>query len=633
VSQQGGLRPALFFFAVRHPPSHRSPVAESAAVPLTFFRRHAGAMGAALIVIATLLAYANTFDVPFYFDDVAITDNPSIRDLTQLGQVLSPPSNVGLRGRPIANLSFAMNYAVGGLEVRGYHAANLAIHLAAALTLFALVRHTLTATPGPNRSGSREACAGFPRNAHAFRDESANASSLAALVALLWSLHPLATAAVTYLSQRTESLIAFFVLFTLYAFARGWRGAAVVTSALAILTKETAVTTPLLVLLYDRTFVAGSFRTAWVQRAKFYGVLAAATWLPLAWTLRELKGHSVGYAFGVSASDYALTSCRAIVTYLGLAFWPSPLVFDYGREVLVKNIGEAALPIVLVAALLFLGLRELRRGSALGAALAGFFLLLAPTTSIMPIAMQPFAENRMYLPLAIVVATVAVAAYGFLGRRALIAGAIAALAFGALTFRRNADYDNPRDLWSDTVEKRPGNARAHHNLGLALAGRDDALAVQHFRRAIEIDPQFAEPHNDLGLVLAPAEAVEHFRTAVRLQPRFFAAWANLGNALLELGRNDEASAAYETALALRPTAADANYNLGNLHFHAGRFEAAIACYRAALAVEPDSSPTRTNLGIALLRLGRAAEARTAFETVLRHEPDYALAKQALDSLR
>ena len=152
---------------------------------------------AAVLILAALGAYWNSFNVPFLFDDaLAISDNSSIHHLSRMGDVLSPPTTVPTAARPLLNLSFALNYAGGGLSVRGYHAANLLVHICAGLVLLGIMRRTLL----------------LPSLRHRYGDA---ALPLAAFAALLWTLHPLQTEAVTYISQRAESLMGLFYLLTL----------------------------------------------------------------------------------------------------------------------------------------------------------------------------------------------------------------------------------------------------------------------------------------------------------------------------------------------------------------------------------------------------------------------------------
>jgi len=296
---------------------------------------------AAVLTLAALGAYWNSFNVPFLLDDsLSIGDNPSIRHLGRIGDVLSPPTTALTAARPLLNLTFALNYAVGGLSVQGYHVVNLIIHICAGLALLGIVRRTLLLPGLRQRYGEA-------------------ALSLAACVALLWTLHPLQTEAVTYISQRAESLMGLFYLLTLYGFIRsvttesrnGWLILSVAACFCGMATKQVMVTAPVLVLLYDRAFVSGSFRSALAGR-RWYYVSLAATWLLLGFLMHRssLTTVRVGFQVGVSWLTYALTELRVVTDYLKLAFWPHPLVFDYGTEIFVTG------PLAGVNGLLELGL-------------------------------------------------------------------------------------------------------------------------------------------------------------------------------------------------------------------------------------------------------------------------------------
>src|SRR5207244_11639066 len=229
----------------------------------------AGSFGAAaLLTAAALAAWANSFRGPFIFDDLpAILENATIRTLALPSTFAPPGTGQPANGRPLVNFSFAMNWAVGGADVRGYHMLNLAIHALAALALFGVVRRTLR---------SRPLAAKF----------AADATPLAFVLAALWVLQPLQTESVTYNSQRAESLAGLCLLLTLYASIRGadsptplsWHALAVVVCLLGMAAKEVMYAAPLLVLLHDRTFFAGTFREALRRRPWFYAGLAA-TWV------------------------------------------------------------------------------------------------------------------------------------------------------------------------------------------------------------------------------------------------------------------------------------------------------------------------------------------------------------------
>jgi hypothetical protein len=295
-----------------------------------------------LVVAAALWAYHNSFQGPFILDDaVAILKNPTIRHVWPIWEALSQPHQGTTAGRPIINLSLAVNYAFGNTRVWGYHALNLVIHILAGLTLFGVVRRTLLQPKLRGRFG-------------------AAANGLALTTAVLWTVHPLQTEAVTYISQRCESLMGLFYLLTLYGFIRGaesqrsvgWCTLSVAACLLGVASKEVMVTAPVMVLLYDRTFVGGNFRQAWIRHRCLY-VGLASSWLLLGYLMADLHTHGVGYGTGITWWGYALTECRAVVQYLRLALWPHPLIFDYGEYEPTAHLAAVA-PCALVLMILYI---------------------------------------------------------------------------------------------------------------------------------------------------------------------------------------------------------------------------------------------------------------------------------------
>ncbi|MBE2212772.1 MAG: tetratricopeptide repeat protein [Opitutaceae bacterium] len=605
-------------------PQHRPPARPPAA------RRVPVGGWIALVVLAIVAAYANSLHGPFVFDDQgSIVDNPTIRSLSPSDGVLTPPDADGqtVGGRPVLNVSFAINYAVGGLAVEGYHATNLAIHVAAALLVFALVRRVLT----------------WGRPAEVV--VAASPELIAAGVALLWGVHPLTTSAVTYTVQRAESLAACLALLCLYAFVRGvearapaaawrWHGLGVVVCFLAVATKETAAVVPLVVLLFDRTFVSGSFREAWKRRWRWH-LAHAASWVLLAVLIigADSRGGSAGFAVVTSRWDYLLTQAGAIVRYLGLAAWPVGLTFDYGTS-LVAGLREVGAQALLVVALLGTTAWAIVRAPAAGFLGAWFFLFLAPSSSVFPVTSQTVAEHRMYLPLVALVTLAAHGASRLRPRVAFVCGLAAAVALGATTFARNRDYHTAVDLWADTVARHPGNTRAHTNLGTALAqeGRVEE-AMASFREALRLYPDHASAHYNLGVALAglgrSAEAFEHLGAAVRLEPTWADARLNLGNTLVRLGRPGEAVAEYREALRLQPGAVDVELNLGLALLALDRPADAVAPLQRAVAGLSDSVDARFALGNALARSGDFPAAIAAYSEVVRHAPAHVAARANL----
>ena len=575
----------------------------------------------------TLAAYANSFGGAFILDDASsIVTNAGLARVWPPWAPFLAPSSGGTRGRPLANFTFALNHAAGGLSVAGYHAVNLALHVFAGLALLGIVRRTL----GRPALAARFGAAALP---------------LAFATAALWLLHPLLTEDVDYLSQRTEVLMGLCYLTTLYCVIRGaesrlssgagWLVLAVLTSYLGMASKEIMITAPVVILVYDRTFLAGSFREAWRLRWRLYLGLASG-WILLARLMVGIRERGAGTGLGISPLRYAIGESHAILHYLRLALWPRPLVFDYGVD--LGPAGLAAAPYVVVIAALVAGTAVLlRRPSAVGFAMFWFLASLAPTSSVVPIALEPIGEHRMYLPLIAVIALVVTAGYLVMGRRGAWVAAAAGVVLGCATWVRNGDYRSAIAIWGDTVAKRPMNARAHSELGSALsaAGRGEE-GMAEFNEALRLSPDDAVTNLDLGAALGKAgrldEAIAHIQRALASNPALAEGHFDLGWLYAGKGMTREALGEYARAIELRPYYYDAHCNIADLLTKEGRFAEAIPHYEAALGAGPPDPDLYYNLAYARIRTGSIADAVTAYREALRLRPDFAAARHNLELL-
>ena len=581
-----------------------------------------------LVIGVGLLVYSNSLHDAFVLDDLGhIVENPRIRQLWPPWEIIIHSS------RPVVQLSVALNYALGGLNPWGYHAFNVGIHILAALLLYGVVRLTLLSEGLRSRFGDA-------------------APWLAGVIALIWLVHPLQTESVTYVIQRGESLMGLFYLLTLYCVIRSsgpsrsiwWRAGAVASCAFGMATKPVMVTAPLVVLLYDRAFLAKSWRAVWERRWMLHASLAATCLLLpllLANAPTEWKA-TAGFDFkGIPSYQYALTQAGVILHYLQLAFWPHSLCLDYGSQYgwPVAQAMADALPELAVVGVLLVGtLWAWRRKPALGFLGAWFFLILAPTSSFVPVA-DLIVEHRMYLPLAAVVAMVTAGGFVFGGklltahqqtRKILPWGVsgVLVVVLASLTIQRNRDYRSLLTIWQDTVVKCPNNPRAHYNFGFALwqAGRTQE-AINHYAQAVRIKPDFTEAHFKLGLGLSQAgelpEAIAHYEQALRLNPDYAEAHYNLGLTLSQVGKEQEAIAQYEQALRLKPDLTDAHNSWGVALVRLGRMPEAVGHWERALQIEPDNVAAHNNLGIGLRAMGRVEDAIAHCEQALRIKPDYA----------
>jgi tetratricopeptide (TPR) repeat protein len=568
-----------------------------------------------IILLCGSIAYSNSLSGPFIFDDLlSVVQNLQIRQWWRLGAVFRPLRELPVAGRPLVNLSFAINYAFDGLNPFGYHLVNVAVHLTCALVLFGIVRRTLELPTLRSRPGGWSA-------------------NLAFAAALLWTLHPLNTEAVNYVTQRTELMMALCYLLTLYAGirawssgrARWWYAIAVAASAAGMACKESMATAPLMVIVYDRIFLFGSFKDAVRSRWRLY-VGLALSWLVLVAVLwAGPRVHSAGFSSGVSPWTYLLNQTLMITRYLSLTIWPQALVLNYGwpLPLTLRTVLPYAL---LVTSLMVLTIVVLYRVPKWGFLGAWFFVTLAPASSVIPIATEVGAERRMYLPL-IALVVLAVVGASFIKRLSFSVLStvlvVCAVALGVTTFARNRDYASALQLARTVVARHPTSV-AHHLLGaeLMIAGQQDE-ALLELRQAV---PGAPRAYYDLGLALFRQEkttdAIAALQAFVREQPLLLEAVSArllLGQAFARQQQWLPAIEQYQMVLTMNPSNAqriDAQLLLGVALYAAGRVDEAIPHYSEYLKARPRDVVALTNLGVALMAVDKPDAALEAFRQVV-----------------
>lgn len=576
-----------------------------------------------MLIAAGVLAYANSLGAPFVLDDDAsIVRNPFIHALWPLTQSMAAPLQSSFAGRPIASLSLAISYAMGGLSPAAFRAWNLGVLVASALVWFGLIRRTI------RRLGV---------------ETSVSPDWLAGGAALLWLLHPLQTELVDYVTQRTESMMGLCYLLTLYAAARAidapnrsarWSVIAVIACGLGMACKESMVTAPLMVLLYDLVFGARGLRDALSQRRGLYAGLAGTWLLLLLLNIGAPRSGSAGFSTAVTISTYLMNQAVMIVTYLKLSVWPHPLVLDYGRTPPITFMAAAPyfFAVTSLLAAVAVAWRHHRVLAFLG---TWFFITLAPSSSLIPIASEVGAERRMHLPLAAIAILFVLGVSSMLKRSAIAVLLMTALALGGLTIARNREYFNPIGLWQGVLEHRP-HGRAHYNLGLALkeAGRTDE-ALAHYRQAASDEPA---AHYALGFEATQggrvAESATEFAEFLRLRPvDELAPKASLllGDALVRLERPADAERAYLDTLRLAPGYADARGSLADFYFSQQRYPEAVSAYREYLTMMPDAANAHHSLGLALVFTQRFADAVPEFEKAVTLQPANGSFRMSLDA--
>ncbi len=591
------------------------------------------------IPLATLTLYGSTLSAPFIFDDVPeLVHNLDAQSPLGCWNTITASQNSGLAGRPFACLTFAANFAFEGHKARGFHFVNILIHLFASFLLFGIVRRTALRVL---------------QNAY-------EATAAAGLISLIWAIHPLQTESVTYTIQRIESLAGMLFLLTLYCAILSWeahhsllwRCLSIVSCALGMLTKEIVVTAPLLVFLYDVIFVTRSWADALRRRRAFYAALCCTWALPAVLLSQSPRSGTIGFGLGVSALDYLRTQSQVLLHYLRLCFWPFPQSISYSDWPVLRQWGPAIAPGFVILFLLGVSIAGTCKKKWWGYCGLWCFLILAPSSSFVPIVTEPAAERRMYLPLAGIITLIAFAAARLLrffeserpARPAIAHAAAVGLsvvvisALGARTFVRNSQYLRATTILSSDLEVRPGDellrgalveelvreqrideAKRIHQEGIVRNPGSHILydnwaramhssgryqdAINAYSKAIEIRPDYYPSRAGLGATLIDAgrylDAVAQLTEATRRAPHAYTVRGNLAVALAALGRTDEAVAELRTAIQLMPSFADGHFNLARLLAGQGKSSQALAHFQIAANLRPDDAEIQHALAAAL----------------------------------
>jgi tetratricopeptide (TPR) repeat protein len=624
----------------------------------------------AVIALLGLTVYSNTFWVPFQFDDIPnISDNPLIRDFSYF---LDPPEGGDsavlkvFPSRYIGYLTFALNYHLHGLDVRGFHLLNILIHIINAFIVYALV---LLSFQTPR----------LARTSMEFRPQ-----YLAFIAALFFVLHPAQTQAVTYIVQRFASLATLFYLacMVLYIKARLSKGrrqwllytGALVSAVLAMKTKEIAATLPLAVMLYEFIFFEGP------KGKRILRVLPIALTvllIPLSFINTDTQNV---IQTGMSRTAYLFTQFRVIAAYIRLVFLPMNQTLEYGMPV-YRSFGNPAvvLSFILIVTLLSAGVFMLRRTANLRIGAFGvFFFLIAllAESSIFPIKDIIF-EHRMYLPMAGASIAVATGLVVLLSRQrkaaAIAVVVILALGLAVTTYARNTVWQSSITLWTDVVSKAPGNARALNNLaseyietgriadakpllGKAIRLKPDyaeaydnlgllyqkrgmyTKAIKQHQKALSIRPDFPEALNHMGVSLDRTgrygEALAYYQCAIEARPFYSEAYENLGVSLGMQGRLAESLEALQKAVSLDPGSPTAYSNMGNVHYQLGDFQKAERHYLKALDLNEAYVDARINLIRVYAAQSRIEKAHTEINRLSRYAPDKAESlRQSIQSIK
>lgn len=555
----------------------------------------------ACLGLISFLIYSNTLDSPFVFDDEeTILQDRGIR-LTRLTPGSIFEAGFGGAGtRPIALISFGLNYYVHQFEPAGYHVVNITVHMISGYLLYLFIATTLTLPSLQSRYG--------------------HPGLIAFLAALIWLVHPVQTQSVTYIVQRMTSMAAMLFIAAFWFYVKGrlakaglekrlWISGAALLWLVSLGCKQVALALPFLIFIYEWYFFQDLDRD-WLRRSLKWaaGIGAVAVLIGLMYTdfnpvekfsrLNDYANHEFTLA------QRALTQPRVVAHYISLLFYPHPsrlnLDYDFGLSYGLFDPITTLPALIMIFGLLGLGIYLAGTQRLISFCILWFLGNLIIESSIIPLAI--IYEHRLYLPSMLAGLVPLIIIYRctkLMWLPVMIIGTVALL-FSFWTFERNKVWRSQLTLWEDCVKKSPNKARPHSNLGrfLAEAGRT-AEAISHLNRALRIKPDDAVAHNNLGTVLEKdkrfKEAAHHYSEAVRILPQFANAHYNLGVVLHRQGRLDDAMQQYAATLRIEEDHAKAHNNIGAVYQRKGNLEQARWHFSEALRIEPGYREAGNNL--------------------------------------
>jgi tetratricopeptide (TPR) repeat protein len=553
-----------------------------------------------LLAIVVILIYADTLSTPFILDDIHnIRDNLHIRvpslslkNLTRAG-FQSPESS-----RPVANISFALNYYFNGFNLVGFHLVNILIHIFSGVFLYFFVKATLKT---PVLRARFEKCGWVPF-----------------FTAFIWLVHPLQTQSVAYLVQRMNSLAAMFYMLSMLFYVkfrlnednrRQWLllAGCAINGLLAVGTKQNSATLPAFIILYEWYFFQG-LSLKWGRR--HFLVLGGLLLFLIIISLIYLDSDPVFRILSAykhrdfTLLQRVLTQFRVVILYVGLLLWPQPSRLNLDHDVALSysltDPVTTLISMAVITALIALAILTAKREPLLSYGILWFFGNLAIESSV--IGLELVFEHRNYLPSMFVVLAMVALAFRYvkpawLGITFLC---VVGTLFTVWTFERNRVWMDELSLYRDCVEKSPAKARPHNNFGaiLLLRGRLPE-AIDEFQAALRIKPDDADAHYNLGNALVKqgslTKGIYHFSEALGRQPGNIKILNNLAATLVLLERYPEAIENFKKALKINPADAGLHNNLGVALKKQGDLDNAMHHFSRALEINPANESARRNL--------------------------------------
>ncbi len=554
-----------------------------------------------LISCLGIIVYSNTFLCSFHFDDIFyIVNNFFIKDIQNLQNIWKC-----CPCRFIIYLTIAFNYHFHQLNVFGYHLFNLVVHLFTAILVWWLTLLTFS-TPAMKENKITR-----------------HADLIALFAGLVFVSHPVQIEGVTYIWQRAASIAAFFYLASLSLYVKSrllqdkestsglgriYYVCSLIIAIVAMFTKENAITLPLMILLYEFSFLKTkrSFNGGYTIPFLFSLFIIPLTMLlTKSDRFQEIQGVVEGPG-GISPTHYLLTQFRVMITYIRLVFLPFNQNLDYDYP-----ISESVFELPTLFSLLFLitiffsAKRLFSKYRIVSFSIFWFFLTLLPESSLLPLKDVIF-EHRLYLPL-VGYSMFLVSSTYYLGgkntpKTMVIALTMIIACYSVLTYQRNNVWKDEFTLWDDIVLKSPHKARPYYNRGLTYIKQSNLTqAMSDFNKAIEIDPEYADAYYNRGIIYAKqnnlTQAILDYNKAIELKPKYAEAYNNRGIVYAKQGNLTQAMSDFNKAIEIDPEYADAYNNRGIVYAKQNNFTQAIFDFNKTIEIDPKDAEVYNNRAV------------------------------------
>ena len=620
---------------------------------------------AASVALITFLVYLKSLQNDFtnWDDSIYIVNNPYISTFNIYFIKWAFFDFYAGNWHPLTWMSHALDYSIWGLNPSGHHLTNIILHSLNSSLVSLLVIQLAT---------TRKMSAKNSEAAHEFLSNRTIIIT-GTVTGLLFGLHPLHVESAAWIAERKDLLCAFFFLLSIttyiyYAaeikkigkektaslfFSRKYL-LAIGFFVLALLSKPMAVTLPFVLLILDwyplrRIQSTKTFWTAVIEKLPFIILSLISSALTI---LAQKTEGAMKLMVSFPLPARLLIASESLVSYLGKMLLPFNLspFYPYPPQGASLLTAESIMAIVLVggitaSCLLIAGKRKI------WLSVWGYYVVtLLPVLGIVQVGSQSMADRYTYLPslgpfliIGLTAAKVYDKASALKERKTIFNMAILFIASAVMvtisyrTIEQIDIWKNSFALWNYVIERGPSAPLPHNMLGNVYLSRNlTDRAIEQYRRALSLDPNFAEAQNNLGVAyLSKGQldmAAEQFQTALKLKPDYAEANYNFGMALQYKGQLDEAIEQYRITLGLKPNYIDAHNNLGTAYASQGKTDQAIAEYQAALMLKPDYVNAHFNLGNAYASQGQTDKAIAEYQTVLRLKPDFYEAGRRLDNL-